>query len=78
MLFAVFIFCYPLMAWSQRRANQKEFDTEDGKLIAGQVFVFLALQTLAVYMCPNDNSGLILVLPASIFAMVAFALYFYT
>ena len=78
MLFGVLVFCYPVMAWSQRRVNQNEFDTEDSKLIAGQIFAFLALQTLAIYMCPNDNYGLLLVLPASIFAMVAFALYFYT
>ena len=26
MLFTVFVFCYPLMAWSQRRMNKKEFE----------------------------------------------------
>jgi hypothetical protein len=75
MLFSVTIFCYPLMAWTQRRRNERELDSADALIISGQVFCFLVLQALSVYLA--GNAGLTFVVPASIATMFAFGLYFW-
>lgn len=63
------------MAWTQRRKNQKEFDKDDGLIIAGQVLCFLGMQALSVY--ASGDIGLHFVVPASTAAALAFGLYYW-
>jgi hypothetical protein len=78
LLFVVNVVSYPVLAWTQRRANRIDIDfKEDGKLLLAQVILCIKLQIIAIWYCADQGQGWLYLVPSCLTLVVALMLYFY-